>query len=118
MMTTLPGIAAIVTLLLTVVGLLRVAERLQLQREARYARQIALTDAIHRELGAVAAPTVCKRLNGGWLVSMMVPLDRPATVATLLRITQRVFASGGGPGAKPVRIVLTPASPSLAAAVR
>lgn len=112
------GIAVVVTPFVALVGFLRLAERVQLQREARYARQIALTDAIHLELGAVAAPTVRKRLNGGWLVSMMVPFDRPATVATLIRITQRAFASGDGSGVKPLQIVLTPASSSLAATVR
>ena len=107
MMTTLPGIAAIATLLLAVFGLLRLAESRQLRREARYARQIALTDAIHRELGAVAAPTVRKRPKGGWVVSMMVPLDRPATVATLLRITDRVFGAADRSGTGRYEVVLT-----------
>jgi hypothetical protein len=73
--------------------------------EARYARQIALTDAIHRELGAVAAPTVTQR-GGGWLVDMMVPLDSPATVAAILGVTERAFAAADGAGVEPLQITL------------
>jgi hypothetical protein len=43
---------------LAVWALLVVSRRVAEAREARVARQIALTDAIHRELGAVAAPEV------------------------------------------------------------
>lgn len=101
--------------LVVIVGLLRLMDRLQRRREARYARQIELTDAIHREMGAVAAPTVERRRGGGWVVSMRVPLDRPAVVAALLRVTDQVFSS---PGTRDMlQIVLTslPASPATVA---
>ncbi len=39
------------------------SRRVQRRREERVARQIALTDAIHRELGAVAAPDVTRSLT-------------------------------------------------------
>ena len=39
-------------------GMLRLVDRIGQRREARYARQIELTDAIHRELGAIVAPIV------------------------------------------------------------
>src|SRR5262245_2807677 len=73
-----------------VIGLLRVADRIQRKHEERLARQIELTNAIHREMGAAAAPTVERRRGGGWLVRMRVPLDRPAVVAAILRVTHQV----------------------------
>ena len=100
--------AIALTPFLVVLALLRLAELVSVRRDARYARQIALTNAIHRELGAVAAPMVSRR-GGGWLVSMAVPLDRPGTTAAIVRITERMFAPAGG-GADPLRILLTPAA--------
>ena len=101
------AIGMTVALFAAVVGLLRLGERIGRRREARYARQIELTDAIHRELGAIAAPTVERRPGGGWRVRMMVPLDRPATVARLLRITDRLFGPETGGSAPPYEVVLT-----------
>jgi len=112
MMTTLLAIAVTATPLLAIAGLLRLVEWVQRRRDARYARQIELTDAIHRELGAAAAPTLQRRLGGGWLIHMMVPLDRPAVVGVILQITDRVFASGHD--SEMFQIVLTPAPPSAA----
>jgi len=103
MTSTLLTAAIAATPLLTLAGLLRLVEWIRRRREARYARQIELTDAIHRELGAVAAPTVHRRRGGGWLVHMTVPLHRPAVVAALLRVTDQVFASRAA-----LQIVLTP----------
>ena len=72
------------------------------RREAARARQVTLTDAIHRELGAVAAPVVDPRGRRGWRVAMAVPIDRPVTVAALVRITARVLDAAA------IEIVLTP----------
>ena len=102
------SIAIALTPFLVVIALLRLAESVSVRRDARNARQIALTDAIHRELGAVAAPMVSRRPGGGWLVSMAVPLDRPRTTAAIVRITERMFASDRG--GDPLRILLTPAA--------
>lgn len=88
-------------------ALLSIAEHVQNRRDAERDRQIMLTDAIHWELGAVAAPVVTRR-RGGWRVSMAVPLDRPADVAALLRVTQSHFAANDS-GRGPLEIVLTPA---------
>ena len=101
--------AIALTPFLVVIALLRFADFVSARREASVARQIALTNAIHRELGAVAAPMVSRRPGGGWLVSMAVPLDRPGTTAAIVRITERMFAPAGG-GADPLRILLTPAA--------
>ena len=85
------------------VSIERREDRRQLMRD----RQIALVDAIHSELGAVAAPTVTRR-HGGWQVSMIVPLERPAVVADLLRLTAAHFAVEKT--AERLEIVLTPDS--------
>jgi hypothetical protein len=87
--------------------LLTLVERLQNRRDSQRDRQIMLTDAIHWELGAVAAPVVSRRPGGGWRVSMSVPLDRPAEVAAILRVTQHHF-SADVEGAEPLEIILTP----------
>ena len=108
MMTGLLATGMIGILLLGLIGSLGLAEWAQRRRDTRYARQIALTDAIHCELGAVVAPFVTRR-RGEWVVSMRVPFDRPATVAAILSVTERAFASTGYPGDGPYRITLTPA---------
>jgi len=91
-------------------ALLAIVERLQDRRDSQRDRQITLTDAIHWELGAAAAPVVSRR-RGGWRVSMAVPLDRPAEVAALLRVTQSHFAASDK-GSGPLEILLTPTRPA------
>jgi uncharacterized RDD family membrane protein YckC len=108
-MNALLSTAIALTPFLVVIALLRFADFVSARREASIARQIALTDAIHRELGAVAAPVVSRRPGGGWLVSMAVPLDRPGTTAAIVRITERMFAPDGR-GVDALRILLTPAA--------
>jgi len=108
LMNALPSIAIVLTPFLVVIALLRLADFMSARREASLARQIALTNAIHRELGAVAAPVVSRRSGGGWLVSMAVPLDRPGTTAAIVRITERMFARDGD--VDPLRILLAPAA--------
>ncbi len=93
---------------LVVSALLRLVERLQDRRDLQRDQQIMLTDAIHWELGAVAAPVVSRRPGGGWRVSMAVPIDRPAVVAALLRVTERHFAAEKA--AERLEIVLRPAT--------
>ena len=97
---------------LAISALLVLAERVQDRRERARYRQIALTDAIHRELGAVAAPTVRQRLGGGWAVAMAVPLDRPAAVAAILRVTGQHF-SREEQETVPLEIILSPETSSV-----
>jgi hypothetical protein len=93
-MTTLVGIFVIAAIpFVAVSALLRLAERLQDRRDLQRDQQIMLTDAIHWEFGAVAAPVVSRRPGGGWRVSMAMPIDQPAAVAALLRLTVRHFAA-------------------------
>ena len=88
-------------------ALVALAEHLQNSRDSERDRQIMLTDAIHWELGAAAAPVVRRRRGGGWRVFMAVPLDRPAEVAAILRVTQHHF-SADEQGTESLEIVLTP----------
>jgi len=91
--------------LVTVVALLELATRRERRIEGAVARQIALTDAIAEELGAVVAPVVAKRPWGLWQVRMAVPFSRPATTSRVLGIAHRVLdrTCAGG-----YEIVLTP----------
>ncbi|HYB43692.1 MAG TPA: hypothetical protein VEL75_18080 [Candidatus Methylomirabilis sp.] len=96
-------------------ALLALVERREDRRQAARDRQIALTDAIHWDLGAIAAPTVTRRFRGVWRVSVAVPLEKPAVVAAILGVTARHFAVERA--AERLEIVLTPsASPGAVAA--
>jgi len=88
-----------------VAGPLVLADWIHARRRETIARQIAVTDAIHGELGAVVAPVVTRRLGGPWEVVIPVPFDRPALVERVLAIAHRTLASSRG---RDVRIVLTP----------
>ncbi len=70
------------------VALLKVLDFLERRRAATVARQIELTDAIHREFGAIVAPTV-RRARGGWRVvlPMDVRLAEAARVVELAAVT-------------------------------
>ena len=91
---------------LVVTALLMLAERREDRRQLARDRQIALTDAIHWELGAIAGPTVTRRSRGRWRVSIPVSLERPAVVAAILRVTACHFAAEKT--AEQLEIVLTP----------
>jgi hypothetical protein len=73
--------------------LLGLAGRVQRAREERVERQIAVTDAIHRELGAVVAPVVTRRGRNAWKVAMAAPFDRPVAVGRILAIAYDVVAA-------------------------
>jgi len=93
---------------LAVWALLDVSRRIQRRREERVARQIALTDAIHRELGAAAAPEVTRSLTGEWTVSMRLPLHREGLVGVITRLTQDVFRRLDRQDPPRLRLVLIP----------
>jgi len=93
---------------LAVWALLDLSRRIQRRREEWVARQIALTDAIHRELGAVAAPEVTRSLTGTWTVSMRLPLHREGTVGVITRLTQDLFRRLDRQDPPRLRLVLIP----------
>lgn len=87
------GIAAALAPFAAVVALLVLADRAQRARRRILERQVRLTDAIHRELGAVAAPVVTRRPLGVWRVALAVPAAQPVLVARLVAIAARELAS-------------------------
>jgi hypothetical protein len=97
-----------IALFLVVGSPLWLSWRVERRRSAGIARQIALTDVIHRELGAVAAPEVRQPWLRGWTVSMAVPLEREATVGAVVRIAHELFSTLDRVEAPRLRIVLTP----------
>ena len=99
--TLLVGLAPLAAL----VGLFWIVERRDRRRAARVRLQILVTDAIHRELGAVAAPEVERRPGGGWRVRMRVPAGRPGLVGALVHVAERAL-EGATP--RPFEIVLLP----------
>jgi hypothetical protein len=89
-------------------GLLAVARALERRRQARVFRQIVLTDAIHRELGAAAAPDVHRAWSGEWVVSVRVTLSREDTVGSIARIANDVFRRLDRQEPPRLRVVLIP----------
>src|SRR5256886_2582204 len=65
--------------------------RVERRRAAVIARQIELTDAIHREVGALVAPWVMRRPGGAWRVRIAVPFERPAVVEAIVAVVRRTF---------------------------
>lgn len=108
-------IAALVVLLIPVLSIVAlfwaVSRRRRLRAEA-VARQIAMTDAIHRELGAVVAPTVTRRLFGGWRVLVPVPFERTAVVSRVLAIARDTVAPPAALAGRGWEIVLVPQAAS------
>jgi hypothetical protein len=103
------GATATVTVMFLAIGsLLWLGRRIEERRASGIARQIALTDAIHFELGAVAAPEVRKAWLGGWTISMAVPLEREGTVGAVVRIASDLFSALDRVDAPRIRIVLAP----------
>ena len=78
-----------------VVLLLLAVKRRERAREARVARQIAVTDAIHSELGAVVAPVVNRRVGRGWRVAIAVPFGAPTVVARVVAIAHATMLRDG-----------------------
>ena len=68
MLTLLVAVIVVVLPFAAVVALLLLVGRVQRGQETRAAQQIAVTEAIHRELGAVVAPSMTKRpgVRRGW----------------------------------------------------
>lgn len=107
MVTLLTVLAVTLVPYAAIVVLLLLAERARRARDECRLRQIAVTDAIHREVGAVVAPVVSRGVLGPWRVRIAVPLDRPALVGAVLAAAQRALAPV--PSSR-VEIVLVPRS--------
>jgi len=105
------GLAAVVLVpAIAVTVMLVLAAWAERARAARAARQIAVTDAIHRELGAVAAPVARGGLWSETELRIALPLDRPDLVGAVTTVAHRALADhDGDDAARTTRIVLVPA---------
>ena len=78
------GAALAFPIALMTAALLFVERRARI-RLAECARQVAVTDAIHAELGAIVSPVVRRRLGGRWQLTIPVPFDDLDTVGRVVR---------------------------------
>jgi len=104
---TLSLLAALLPFALLIAGL-ELAGWRQRRRLTEIARQIAVTDAIHAELGAVVSPVVRRPLGRGWRLTIPVPLDRPDTIVRVLTAAYGAFSVSERSTPGRFEIVLTP----------
>ena len=76
-MTALAIVVVLAIPVLALVALLRLATALEERRARTIARQVALTDAIHAELGPLVAPLVRRGRHGSWVGVLAVPPGHP-----------------------------------------
>ena len=107
-MSALGPLAVALAPVLAVVALFRIVEYARRARRAEVERQVVVTDAIHRELGAIVAPTVTRRLWGAWQVLIAVPFERPSAVERVVAIAHATLARLDPARADRLRIVLVP----------
>ena len=108
MLTLLVPVVVVALPFVAVVALLLLVGRVQRGRETRAAQQIEVTDAIHRELGPVVAPSMTKRPWGPPRLVIPAPLERPSMVAAVLAIAHRVLRGWGGTASVRTEIVVVP----------
>ncbi len=107
MLTTVVQIALVVVVFGLPFALIAIASRVQRAHREVVERQIAVTDAIHRELGAVVAPVVRRHGRDAWSVAVAAPLDRSVAVGRVLALAYDALAGDGG-RAPDVSFVVTP----------
>ena len=90
------------------IAALKLSSWRQRTRLDEIAHQIAVTDAIHAELGAVVSPVVRRPLGRGWRLTIPVPLDRPDTVTQVVSAACSVFSEPERTRPGRFEIVLTP----------
>jgi len=117
-MSAVATLLAMLVQLAMILTVFRVVERARRTREGTIACQIAMTDAIHRDLGAVVAPTVTRSLFGGWRVRVPVPFERPGVVGRVAEIARDTVAPAAALGGDTWEIVLVPQAALLARAGR
>ena len=108
MLTVATAVVTLLALPMAAVGLLLlVVGRVQRAREAEIGRQVAVTDAIHAELGAVVSPVVKRRLGRGWRIEIPVPFQRPAIVGRVVAIAHASMLRTDARAAGRIEVVLT-----------
>ena len=100
-------LAALLPIALLAAALL-VMERRARIRLAECAHQVAVTDAIHGQMGAIVSPVVRRRSGGRWQVVIPVPFDDLDAVSRVVRAAYGGFDAPerGVPGR--FEIVLSP----------
>lgn len=91
----LTALGVLIVLLVPAGAIVALSMLIEARRRARahvLGRQIALTDAVHAELGAVVAPVVEKRMLRPWRVIFAMPSVRGSDVSRLVSIADRVLA--------------------------
>ncbi len=114
MLSTLTLVLQMLSPLIVVILLLEAARWRDRRRDAAISRQIALTDALAEELGAVVAPVVRPAWWGPWRVHIAVPVSHPVLVGRVVAIAAAVLARVPGRHA----IVLTPREPATPVVTR
>ncbi len=84
-------------------------------RERAVVRQIAVTEAIDAELGAIVAPFVKRRFGGGWRLEVAVPFEEPALVGRVVALAHAAMQRTD-PHASPLEVVLTAQTPEVSGA--
>ncbi len=90
-----------------VVGPMLLVDWSRKRRQEVIRRQIALTDALDGQFGAIVSPTVKKPLFGPWEIRIAVPILRSAAVARILSVVDTMFSGVEGTGSRPYRIFLS-----------
>jgi hypothetical protein len=104
----IPSVVVLVLIAALAFVAIQLAARVQRMRLDAVRRQIALTDAIHAELGAVVAPTVRRRLGGRWQLLIPVPFDRPETVTRVIEVAYAAFGAPERAESGRFELVLSP----------
>jgi hypothetical protein len=106
-MTTVLALLVAVTPFVALAALLSLVSRRERTQQQAIAYQVAITDAIHGELGAVVAPVVTPVRRGRWRIGIPVPIGHPGLVAAILAIVDRRLVSRLGPDVR-FEVLLTP----------
>ncbi len=93
---------------LAVILLFAIVERVRRARRDAVEHQVAVTDAVHSELGALVAPTVTRGRSGAWQVQIAVPFEHPVVVERVVAICHATLAGRDPARADRIRIVLVP----------
>jgi uncharacterized membrane protein len=105
------GFLVVVMPIALLAAILVLVERRQRSHWDVIARQIALTDSIHREFGAIVAPTVERKRRGRWQIVMAVPFGRSEILPVLLTLAQQVVPPSAQQSPGRFRVVFTPQEP-------
>ncbi len=101
------GLLIVLVPIVALVGALVIASWFEQAHARVVACQIALTDAIHRHLGAVAAPVVRRRVGDRWEVVIPLNLGDPTTVADVVSVAGRALPHLECGALRHARIVVT-----------